>query len=78
MEAILNLMTEFENLGDDVSQTLYEQHFNRLMVMILDLIQEKLVNDRDIREIDEFYNLIYSDILRMKNHLRERFYNPRQ
>lgn len=58
-------------LPDTESNTVFKLHFIRLMRAVMEIIRETLLDARDIRSTNEYYDLIYEDIDRMSRHLEQ-------
>lgn len=63
------MVTQFCSLSDEVPNSVYELLFVRLMHEFLRLLQEAMIDARDVRETNELYSLLFDDICRMSDHL---------
>lgn len=71
MDELIYLLREFGELADNADEIVFVLQFTRVMYTILDLISEELFNARDLRDTNEFYELIYMDIIRLRRHFME-------
>lgn len=71
MDELANLVRRFCLFGNEINNRDYEICFIRIMMTIMSMIREALINERDERETNEYYSLIFGDISRMQRHLGE-------
>lgn len=66
MECMIRLIREFYARVDHANDVEFLRNFGDLINVILDLILKELYDARDLRDVNEYYEIIYSDILRLR------------
>lgn len=69
MEELRQMVEDFCNNSRYISNREYELKFIRLTYALMKFIFEELMDSRDVRETNDFYNLISEDLFRLEQHL---------
>lgn len=69
MEHLRNLVENFCNNSRYLSNIEYQIRFCGIVVAMLDFLTEELIDSRDARDTNEFYTLIFEDLLFLREHV---------
>lgn len=69
MDQLVAMCRQFSALGDDTSELTYALHFSGIIQKVIELLQEAMIDQRDVRDTNEFYALVYSNISQLKDNL---------
>lgn len=67
MDNLVNIVKRFYSLGKNESNIM----FARVMLTIITIIEEKWIDNRQFREVNEFYGLVCENLINIRRNLQE-------
>lgn len=69
MDELIAMCRQFDSLSDDANELSFALHFSRVIQKVTDLLMEVMMDQRDVRDTNEFYALIFSNISQLRDNL---------
>lgn len=69
MDHLVSLVRIFDALDDNVDEVHFGIQFMRMMNQFIDVIEEALIDQHNVRDTNEFYVLICSSLANLKENL---------
>lgn len=69
MDELIAICRQFDSLGNNVDELTFALHFSRIIQKVIDLLEETMIDQRDLRDTNEFYTRIYDNISQLRNNL---------